>query len=145
MLRHARTLRYRDPRAGSSMVEFALVGIIVLMLVIGIFEVGRTVWNYNTLAYAARQASRYASVRSNLGAANYSVTPNPIDTVVFANAAGLDPAQLTVTKTWTPDNSPGGRVQITVSYPVDLIAAPLFAAGTPHLTVKASSTLTILN
>ncbi|MEZ5391920.1 MAG: hypothetical protein R2724_03365 [Bryobacterales bacterium] len=59
------------------------------------------------------------------------MTPNPIDTVVFANAAGLDPAQLTVTKTWTPDNSPGGRVQITVSYPVDLIAAPLFAAGTP--------------
>ncbi|MEZ5391921.1 MAG: pilus assembly protein [Bryobacterales bacterium] len=55
MLRHARTLRYRDPRAGSSMVEFALVGIIVLMLVIGIFEVGRTVWSYNTLASAARQ------------------------------------------------------------------------------------------
>lgn len=140
-----RLQRRHGPRTGSAMVEFALVAIILLTLVIGIFEVGRTVWNYNTLAYAARQGSRYASVRSEMGASAYSVTPNPIDTVIYRNAAGLDPGLLTVTKTWLPDNNPGSRVRITVTYPIDLIASPLFAAGSPNLTVSATSTLTIVN
>lgn len=135
----------REPRSGSSMVEFSLVFLILLTLVLGIFEVGRTIWNYNTLAYAARQASRYASVRSNLGDANYAVTPNPIDTVVHTNAPGLDPDLLTVTKTWIPDNSRGSQVQITVSYPIDLIAAPIFMGQNNRINVSATSVLTVLN
>ena len=132
-------------RRGSTIVEFSLVFIILLTLVLGIFEIGRTVWNYNTVAYAARQATRFASVRSAMGAANYSVSPNPIDQVAKTNAPGLDPNLLTVTKTWTPDNSPGSRVQITVSYPVDLIASPIFIGANKRINVSATSTLTILN
>ena len=132
-------------RRGSAMVEFSMVFMILLTLVMGVFEMGRTIWNYNTIAYAARQASRYASVRSSLGASGYSGTPNPIDTVVHANAPGLDPSLLTVTKTWTPNNSPGSRVEITVSYPLDLIGAQIFAGGSSSFNVSATSTLTVVN
>jgi Flp pilus assembly protein TadG len=137
--------RSHDARRGSSMVEFSLVFTILLTLVLGIFELGRTIWNYNTIAYAARQASRYASVRSNLGDPNYTASPNPIDSVVLANAVGLDPSRLTVTKSWLPDNSRGSRVQITVSYPIDLIASPIFVGRDNRVNVSATSTLTILN
>ena len=119
--------------------------LILLTLVFGIFEVGRTIWNYNTLAYAARQATRYASVRSSMGDPNYAVSPNPIDGVVHRNAPGLDPNLLTVTKTWLPDNSPGSQVRITVSYPIDLIAAPIFMGRNNRVNVSATSTLTVLN
>lgn len=135
----------RRLRRGSSMVEFSLVFIVLLTLVLGIFEIGRTIWNYNTLSYAVRQGTRYASVHSDMGDSNYSVTPNPIDNVVFTNAPGLDPDLLTVTKTWTPDNSPGSSVEITVSYPIDLIAAPLFVGSDNRINVSATSRLTILN
>jgi Flp pilus assembly protein TadG len=127
------------------MVEFALVAMVLLTLLFGIFELGRTIWSYNTIAYAARQASRYASVRSNLGDSDYSVTPNPIDTVVYTNAPGLDPSALIITKTWTPDNSRGSRVEITVTYPINLIASPIFAAGRGSFNVSATSVLTVLN
>lgn len=132
-------------RRGSSMVELSLVFLILLTMVFGVFEMGRTIWNYNTIAYAARQATRYASVRSGLGDPNYSATPNPIDAVVYANAPGLDSSLLTVTKTWTPNNSPGSRVQITVSYPIDLIAARIFIGSDSSFNVSATSTLTVMN
>lgn len=141
-----KTQRNRNAgRSGNSIVEFSLVFLILLTLVLGIFEVGRTIWNYNTLAYAARQATRYASVRSTMGDPNYSASPNPIDGVVYANAPGLDPSRLTVTKTWTPDNSRGSQVQITVSSPVDLIAAPIFMGRNSRVNVSATSVLTVLN
>ncbi len=122
-----------------------MVFLILLTLVLGIFEIGRTIWNYNTLAYAARQATRFASVRSAMGDPNYTVSPNPIDGVVHANVPGLDPSLLTVTKTWTPDNSRGSQVEITVSYPIDLIAAPIFKGSYGRINVSATSALTVLN
>jgi len=47
---------------GQSLVEFALVIPIILLLVVGFFEIGRAVFAYNTIANAARQAVRVAAV-----------------------------------------------------------------------------------
>jgi len=47
---------------GQSLVEFALVIPIIILLVVGFFEIGRAVFAYNTLANAARQAVRVAAV-----------------------------------------------------------------------------------
>jgi Flp pilus assembly protein TadG len=53
----------RDSRArGQSLVEFALVIPIIILLVVGFFEIGRAVFAYNTIANAARQAVRVAIV-----------------------------------------------------------------------------------
>lgn len=60
-----RALRSRhsggSPR-GQTLVEFALVMPIFLMLLIGIFDLGRVVWANDTLASAAREGVRYAIV-----------------------------------------------------------------------------------
>ena len=47
---------------GQSLVEFALVFPIIVLLVVAFVEVGRAVFAYNTVANAARQAVRVATV-----------------------------------------------------------------------------------
>lgn len=47
---------------GQSLVEFALVLPIILLVIVGFFEIGRAVFAYNTIANAARQGARVATV-----------------------------------------------------------------------------------
>ena len=55
----------RDAK-GQSLVELALILPIFLMLIIGLFDVGRAVYAYNTVANAARSAARVAIVDQDL-------------------------------------------------------------------------------
>lgn len=52
----------RDRPRGQSLVEFALVFPIIILLIVGFFEIGRAVFAFNTIANAARQAARVATV-----------------------------------------------------------------------------------
>ena len=58
--RSATTRRSRG--SGQSLVEFALVIPIVVLLIVAFVEIGRAVFAYNTIANAARQAARVAAV-----------------------------------------------------------------------------------
>lgn len=49
-------------RRGQTLVEFALTIPIFLLIVVGLFDVGRGVYAYNTIANAARAAARVAIV-----------------------------------------------------------------------------------
>lgn len=53
--------RHREGR-GQSLVEFALVFPIIVLLVVAFVEVGRAVFAWNTIANAARQGARVAAV-----------------------------------------------------------------------------------
>ena len=50
-----------DPR-GQAMVEFALVIMVVILLMLGILDLGRVVFAHNNMSHAAREATRQASV-----------------------------------------------------------------------------------
>ncbi|HYK96040.1 MAG TPA: TadE/TadG family type IV pilus assembly protein [Candidatus Dormibacteraeota bacterium] len=52
----------RHDSRGQSLVEFALVFPIIILLIAGFFEIGRAVFAYNTIANAARQGARVAMV-----------------------------------------------------------------------------------
>jgi Flp pilus assembly protein TadG len=47
---------------GQSLVEFALVFPIILLVIVGFFEIGRAVFAFNVIANAARQGARVATV-----------------------------------------------------------------------------------
>ena len=47
---------------GQSLVEFAIVLPVMVVLILGVFDMGRAVFVYNTLDQAARQANRLAIV-----------------------------------------------------------------------------------
>lgn len=52
----------RRPCNGQSLVEFALIIPLFLLLTVGLFDAGRAVYAYNTVANAARSAARVAIV-----------------------------------------------------------------------------------
>lgn len=57
----ARALRNTDSR-GQALVEFAIVLPVIVLVILGLFDLGRGVFAYNTLAQSARQANRLAIV-----------------------------------------------------------------------------------
>jgi Flp pilus assembly protein TadG len=70
--------RRREER-GQSLPEFALVLIPFLLLLLGIFDLGRGVYMYNSAAEAAREIARVASVDRQAG---YPIGTSP-DTVAM--------------------------------------------------------------
>jgi Flp pilus assembly protein TadG len=52
--------------SGQTLVEFAIVLPIVVLVLLGLVDLGRAVYSYNTLAQSARQASRLAIVNQNV-------------------------------------------------------------------------------
>ena len=63
MIRRARSVHGRA--TGQSLVEFALVFPIALLIILAIFDVGRAVFVYNGLTNAAREGARLAIVNQN--------------------------------------------------------------------------------
>jgi Flp pilus assembly protein TadG len=96
-------------------VEGALCFSAFLFVTFGVIEFSMAIYAYNFCSYAAQDAARWASTRG----ANY---PNPaaagdIQAHVTNQAVGLTNTVNVIT-TWTPDNKPGGTVQVTVQYSV---------------------------
>src|SRR5215471_2249418 len=95
--------RIRNPRrGGSSLIEFTLVGIPVIFVLLSTFEMARGMWLYHTLAYAARQGTRYLIVHGidcSLFGNAYCVTIPNVAAVIKNAAPGLDATQMTVTLT----------------------------------------------
>jgi hypothetical protein len=54
--------RRRSLSRGTSLLEFTLVGIPLIFILIGTFEMSRGMWSYHTLAFAVKSAARYAAV-----------------------------------------------------------------------------------
>lgn len=57
-------MRRVHAHSGQSMVEFAPVFLIVVILLIGLFDLGRAVYYYSSLSNAVREAARYAIVHN---------------------------------------------------------------------------------
>ncbi len=77
--------RKRGQGAGQALVEFALVFPLIALLLFSIFDVGRAVYAYNTIANAARQAARVAAV-------NQVVPVDPNTTACHEDMPVEDPA-----------------------------------------------------
>ncbi len=105
-----KTIR-RKRQKGSSLIEFTLVGIPLIFVLIGTFEMARGMWLYQTVAYAVKEGARWAVVHGP----NYTAYPNfcpsgstctpgsvaNIATVIQNAGVGLDTSQLNLTFTVT--------------------------------------------
>ena len=122
-----------DARRGATMVEFALSATILFLLAFGAFEISRAIWTFSTISYAAKEGVRYAMIH---GADNAGVSANgtaltqtdvedDIEDVVKDAAPGLNRNSLIIRTTWTPNNSPGSTVRVSVEYPLQVMFSPL--------------------
>src|SRR5438067_700683 len=55
--------RRAEEKPGQSLVEFALIGIMLFTLLMGIIDAGRLLFTYSVVSNAAQEGSRYAIVR----------------------------------------------------------------------------------
>lgn len=134
--------------AGQSLVEFALVLPVFLLIVLGVIEVSRAVWQENTLAYAAREGSRYAIVHGSAGSpvAFPDSHQEVIDTVV---RSALGVPNVTVTVTWpqpkgaTACYDRGCPVVVEASAPFVPLPSQYLTGGVFSITLRGGSMLVI--
>lgn len=55
----------REPRRGQALVEFALIIPIFLLVMLGLFDMGRAVFHFSTISNATREAVRFGIVDQN--------------------------------------------------------------------------------
>ncbi|MGH2379666.1 MAG: TadE/TadG family type IV pilus assembly protein [Candidatus Limnocylindria bacterium] len=72
---------------GQSMVEFALILPILLIVLVGMLDFGRAIFAYNSVANAARSATRIAIVNQ---------TVSDVEDAAESEAVGLDPLTIVV-------------------------------------------------
>lgn len=125
------TLRHQR---GATLVEYALVVPVFLLIVLGIMEFGHILFIQNTLANAAREGARYLVVRPE----DASATNANFLAVARRLTTGLDPDELDfeVSRSST-------SVTVTVNYRVDLITGPFIGAvgGRTNIPLRAVSTM----
>jgi Flp pilus assembly protein TadG len=152
---------------GSTLVEFALVIMVVLTLMMGIMEFSRFLYTFHFVSDAAREGTRYSSVRGNTFVGTVCSTTRPyacdataanVQTYVQSLAPpGIVGNSITVTTTWpgaTPSgstapctspnasNSVGCYVQVLVSYPYKFMF-PFLPSGLTTWTVTSTSEVVI--
>ena len=124
---------------GGALVEGAFVLTIMLLMIFGMIQYSYVVFGYNSIVYAARAGTRYAIVHG-------SSSPSPcssadIQSQVISQLPGVPSSAVTVTTTWTPDNTPGSTVRVTVSANFSPMAKLVMKQG---VTLSSSSQMTIL-
>lgn len=100
-------------RQGQATVEFALVLPLLLVILLGIFEMGNVLGSQMVIDNLAREGARN-------GAVGYDSTE--IDALIMGRLAWLDPAAIQIAV--SPADSARGKGQpltVTVNYSVDLI------------------------
>ena len=96
------------------MVEFAVVGGLFTILLLGIFEFGTSAWSKNNVAADAREGARYAIVH---GSRSGSVA----DSAAVANAVKSKSSlgnSIRVYTWWPEGKTPGSIVTVSVAYTV---------------------------
>lgn len=130
---------------GQSLVEFALVLPVLLLVIFGVIDLARAVWQENTLAFAAREGSRYAIVHGSASTApvgpNDPAEPN-ITAVVQRYAIGVP--NITVTTAWPDgDNDRNSRVSVDASAPFVPLPSQYLLNGAFQITLRGGSMLVI--
>ncbi len=114
---------------GQTLVEFALVAFLSVILLLGMIEIGRMALVYTTVAHSARAGARYAIVHGSMhtgtgvnGPSGPAANPPQVVTAVrnMAGAGLLNLNSLVIDVTYPGgSNQPGQPVSVKVVYPYD--------------------------
>ena len=144
-MRRLRAFAHLD-EAGQSLIEFALILPLVLLIITGLFDVARATWQENTLAYAAREGTRYAIVHGSAamdGVVVYSGNQQPVIDVVRAAAVGVP--NVSVIVTWPDANcyDRNCRVQVDATAPFVPVPSQYMLGNAFQITLRGGSMLVI--
>ena len=124
----------RQDRRGQSLVEFALIALPFLMILIGIIDIGRAIYGYNTVANAAREAARYAIVDQ---------TPSEVIQRAIDSGAALDLATTDVV--FTSCGTKFCQASVTVNWGFTPITPLLGEIFNPTISSTAAMPIEVVN
>ncbi len=137
-----RTLVRRDD--GTALVEFSLLLPVLLLLTLGLFDVSRAVWQENTLAYAAREGTRYAIVHGSASSSPSTPTnTSGIVTTVEKAAVGVPDVTVTVSYPDAGCYDRGCRVSVDATAPFTPLGSEKFMNGALNIRLRGGSLLVI--
>ncbi len=122
---------------GTTIVELSFVIMAFFVLLLGILDIGRGVWAHNSIAAAARDATRHAIVHGER--ANNPASADDIHDYIVDQLPGALSNGISVNTTWDPDNSRGSRVTVTVQYnfqPVSVLFPSIPLTATSEMSIS---------
>lgn len=123
----------RSKTRAQSLVEFALVGPLFFLLLLGVIEGGRLMFVDHELANGTKEGARYAMVHgSKSGSAASSAS---VKTAMMAKMTGVNSGALNVSLSGGTD--PGQTGSITTTYTFTPIVSMVF--GTGSITIRHTS------
>ncbi len=158
MRKLARFFTDRSDDRGQSLVEFALLLPLMLLIITGLFDLARAVWQENTLAYAAREGTRYAIVHGSAGSppANPTAMSPCTDPVICTNipavvrGAAVGVPNVTVVVTYYPYQGStvlcadrNCRVAVDASAPFVPLPSAYLLGGAFQISLRGGSQLVI--
>lgn len=126
----------RRNHSGQSMVEFALVAMTFFIILFGLIDFGRAIFEYNLLASSAREGARAAIMQSN-------TNTDVINRAVGSSAGLLGPADVTISGTRTCSAIPCPSVTVTVQHSFSPVTPLIGAAIGNSIMMTASSTMVV--
>jgi Flp pilus assembly protein TadG len=123
--------RFLRGESGGGLVEFAISASVFTMLLLGMIEFGLASWNRNSVVADAREGARYATTRST--SSGRTATSDSVARYVKSKTS-LD-TMIRVTATWSPTNTPGSIVTVSVAHDVPR-RGPFIPAHTDSSTSK---------
>lgn len=136
---------------GQVVIEFAFAVVLLLVMVLGLIDVGRAVWFSDTLSFATREGARYAIV--NGASSGTQAQAAAVLAQVQTRAVGLPDAFVLscpaaavdygVCVTWNPDKAIGSTVTVSASSKFTPLASRFFLGGALRIDLSASTTMII--
>jgi Flp pilus assembly protein TadG len=133
---------------GQSILEFAILLPLLMLIVVGILDLGRLSSAYVVITNAAREGARYgASHQADGGNLNSNITARAR---AEATGTGINPSQMQVScvsPTPTPSTCTGtagtAPIRVQVTYPFNFITTNLFA-GLSTINITTNATFLIM-
>src|SRR5439155_20116088 len=102
---------------GQALAELAIVIGLLVMVMFGILDAGRLIYNYCAVSFSAREGVRWAIVRG--ATSGRSASAADVSNYVQSMSMGVP---VNVSVSWSPDNQPGSAVLRTVQNDFPAIA-----------------------
>ena len=130
---HSFISRLRGDQSGASLVEFALIAPMLILLTVGLLDVARLLWYQNTLAHAVREGTRFASVHGP--GSDIPVDTNGVATYIANRTVGISQSNLNLDIAWAD-----GQVTIGATYDFNFLVAG-FVPGLGHIDLASQSSM----
>lgn len=124
---------------GQSLVEFALILPLLLLILVMLFDLGRAVYYYSVIHNAAREGARWGIIDNTAGIGCTTPDTAGIEAAVRNLAVGLNPDDLIVSSACV-----GAKIRVNVTYdfePVTPLVSSFIDGG--MITLESTSSMNV--